>query len=133
MRAIAIEQVVAVGTVSVPIDNAHVLVARSGVGDGLVGRANPRLRAYEIELRIISSLFVKCSEFQNDICDIIKSNTSTIFNLPYVPHLKRMYNANVGLMTVTLNYLEENKRIDKKNIKLILESNSKIAFSVERK
>ena len=45
MRAIAIEQVVAVGTVSVPVDNAYVLVARSGVGDGLVGRANPRLRA----------------------------------------------------------------------------------------
>lgn len=92
-----------------------------------------KYKSDEIELRIISSLFVKCSEFQNDICDIIKSNTSTIFNLPYVPHLKRMYNANVGLMTVTLNYLEENKRIDKKNIKLILESNSKIAFSVERK
>lgn len=92
-----------------------------------------KYKSDEIELRIISSLFVKCSEFQNDICDIIKSNTSTIFNLPYVPHLKRMYNANVGLMTVTLNYLEENKRIDKKNIKLILESDSKIAFSVERK
>ena len=92
-----------------------------------------KYKSDEIELRIISSLFVKCSEFQNDICDIIKSNTSPIFNLPYVPHLKRMYNANVGLMTVTLNYLEENKRIDKKNIKLILESNSKIAFSVERK
>ena len=48
MRAIAIEQVVAVGTVSVPVDNAYVLVARSGVGDGLVGRANPRLRAARV-------------------------------------------------------------------------------------
>ena len=48
VRAVAIEQVVAVGTVSVPIDNAHVLVARSGVGDGLVGRANPRLRAARV-------------------------------------------------------------------------------------
>ena len=48
MRAIAIEQVVAVGTVSVPVDNAHVLVARSGVGDGLVSRANPRLRAARV-------------------------------------------------------------------------------------
>ena len=48
MRAIAIEQVVAVGAVSVPVDNAHVLVARSGVGDGLVGRANPRLRAARV-------------------------------------------------------------------------------------
>ena len=48
MRAIAIEQVVAVGTVSVPVDNAYALVARSGVGDGLVGRANPRLRAARV-------------------------------------------------------------------------------------
>ena len=48
MRAIAIEQVVAVSTVSVPIDNAHVLVARSSVGDGLVRRANPRLRAARV-------------------------------------------------------------------------------------
>ena len=48
MRAIAIEQVVAVGAVSVPVDNAHVLVARSGVSDGLVGRANPRLRAARV-------------------------------------------------------------------------------------
>lgn len=92
-----------------------------------------KYKSDEIELRIISSLFVKCSEFQNDICDIIKSNTSPIFNLRYVPHFKRMYNANTDLMTVTLNYLEKNKRIDKENIKLILESDSKIAFSVERK
>lgn len=92
-----------------------------------------KYKSDEIELRIISSLFVKCSEFQNDICDIIKSNTSPIFNLQYVPHFKRMYNANTDLMTVTLNYLEKNKRIDKENIKLILESDSKIAFSVERK
>ena len=48
VRAIAIEQVVAIGTVSVPVDNAHVLVARSSVGDGLVGRANPRLRAARV-------------------------------------------------------------------------------------
>ena len=48
MRAIAIEQVVAVGTISVPVDNAYVLVARSGVSNGLVGRVNPRLRAARV-------------------------------------------------------------------------------------
>ena len=51
VRAVAVEQVVAVGAVSVPVDNAHVLVARSGVGDGLIGRANPRLRAARVHKR----------------------------------------------------------------------------------
>ena len=48
MRAIAVEQVISVGAVSVPVDNAHVLVARGGVGNGLVGRTNPRLRAARV-------------------------------------------------------------------------------------
>ena len=48
MRAIAIEQVVAVGAVPVPVDNAYILVARSGVGDGLVRGSDPWLRAARV-------------------------------------------------------------------------------------
>ena len=35
VRAIAIEQIIAVGTISVPVDNAYIFVARGGVGDSL--------------------------------------------------------------------------------------------------
>ena len=45
VRAVAIEQVVAVGAMPVPVDNAYILVARGGVGDGLVRGPDPRLRA----------------------------------------------------------------------------------------
>ena len=48
VRAVAVEQVVAVGTISVPVDNANVFVARGGVGDGLVRGPDPRLRATRV-------------------------------------------------------------------------------------
>ena len=48
VRAVAVEQVVAVGTVPVPVDNAHVFIARGGVGDGLIGGADPWLRAARV-------------------------------------------------------------------------------------
>lgn len=48
VRAIAIEQIIAVGTISVPVDNAYILVARGGVGDGLVRGPDPRLRATRV-------------------------------------------------------------------------------------
>ena len=48
MRAVAVEQVVAVGAVPVPVDNAYILVARGGVGDGLVRGPDPRLRATRV-------------------------------------------------------------------------------------
>lgn len=91
-----------------------------------------KFKSGEIELRIISSLFVKCSEFQNDICDIIKTNTIIILKFSSVPHLKRMYTANKDLMSVTLDYLVGNKRITEKEKKLIIENDSKVALAVER-
>ena len=91
-----------------------------------------KFKSGELELRIISSLFVKCSEFQNDICDIIKTNTIIILNLTSVPHLKRMYTANKDLMSVTLDYLVGSKRITEKEKKLIIENDSKVALAVER-
>ena len=48
MRAIAVEQIIAVGTISVPVDNANVFVACGGVGDGLVRGPDPRLRATRV-------------------------------------------------------------------------------------
>ena len=48
MCAVAVEQIVAVGAIPKPVDNAHVLVARGGVGNGLIGGADPRLRAARV-------------------------------------------------------------------------------------
>lgn len=48
VRAVAVEQIVAVGAISVPVDNAHVFIARGGVGDGLIGGADPWLRAARV-------------------------------------------------------------------------------------
>ena len=48
VRAVAVEQVVAVGAVPVPVDNAYILVSRGGVGDGLVRGPDPRLRATRV-------------------------------------------------------------------------------------
>ena len=48
MRAIAIEQVVAICAVSVPVDNTHVFIALGGVGNGLVRGPDPRLRATRV-------------------------------------------------------------------------------------
>ena len=98
----------------------------------LVDFVETNKKSGELELRIISSLFVKCSEFQNDICDIIKTNTIIILNLTSVPHLKRMYTANKDLMSVTLDYLVGSKRITEKEKKLIIENDSKVALAVER-
>ena len=92
-----------------------------------------KFKSDEIDLRIITSIFVKCSEFQNDVCNIIKTNTNMVLNITSVPHLKRMYNTNSDLLSELLDYLVSKKRLNDKDKNLIKENEMQIAFSVERK
>lgn len=92
-----------------------------------------KFKSDEIDLRIITSIFVKCSEFQNDVCNIIKTNTNMVINITSVPHLKRMYNTNSDLLSELLDYLVSKKRLNEKDKNLIKENEMQIAFSVERK
>ena len=91
-----------------------------------------KFRTEGIEIRIIASIFTNYPEYQNEICDIIKTNTSIVINFGSVPHLKRMYKANMDTMSDLLEYLVSRNRMKNDEKRLIEEDESPVVKAIER-
>lgn len=87
----------------------------------------------EVRFNLISLLFAEFTDYQSEICDIIKTKEKSFFNVPLAPLLGKMYNVNSTKIQDLLKYLRDNNTIDIKYENLIVGKNTLPVKAVPRR
>lgn len=91
-----------------------------------------KFKSNEVELSLISEIYVKYPDAQIDICDILKAKDKNFFAFSVVPLLKKMRNSNDEQISELISYLKNNKKMKETVAKMILATDSPV-LAVERK
>ena len=87
----------------------------------------------EVRFNLISLLFAEFTDYQSEICDIIKTKEKSFFKVPLAPLLGKMYNVNSTKIQDLIKYLIDNNTIDIKYENLIVEKNTLPVKAVPRR
>lgn len=87
----------------------------------------------EVRFNLISLLFAEFTDYQSEICDIIKTKEKSFFKVPLAPLLGIMYNVNSTKIQDLLKYLRDNNTIDIKYENLIVGKNTLPVKAVPRR
>ena len=81
----------------------------------------------DVKFSLISLLFVRFTNYQSEICDIIKTKDSAFFVISKTTLLGKMHKANPTIIEEMLSYLKSNNTIKEEYVNLIIAKDNSVA------
>ena len=81
----------------------------------------------DVKFSLISLLFVRFTNYQSEICDIIKTKDSAFFVISKTTLLGKMHKTNPTIIEEMLSYLKSNNTIKEEYVNLIIAKDNSVA------